>query len=442
MSCFSCINRRKGVKIDIEKAPGSSNYRSNSSDHSGSGKRRKELEEKLPKENGARSFSFRELANATQNFMELNLIGEGGFGRVYKGRLDTGEIVAVKQLNQDGMQGNQEFIVEVLMLSLLHHPNLVTLTGYCTAGDQRLLVYEYMPRGSLERHLFDVDTGKEPLSWSTRMKIAVNAARGLEYLHCKANPPVIYRDLKSANILLDKDFHAKLSDFGLAKLGPVGDNTHVSTRVMGTYGYCAPEYAMSGKLTLKSDIYSFGVVLLELISGRKAMDYSRRQGEQNLVVWSRPYLKDQKKFCQMVDPRLQGRYPRRCLNYAIAIAGMCLHEEAHLRPLIGDIVVALEYLAAQSTEHMNGKARSEIVLASSTSDRSGPMTPPSSKPEANAQSEIILPSSKSDESEAMMPPSSKSEVNTQSEIIFLSSKSDRSGPMTPPSSKSEISCKL
>ncbi|CAI0434840.1 unnamed protein product [Linum tenue] len=169
MSCFSCINRRKGGgggggggKIDIEKAPGSSNYHSNSSDDSGSnlnlnacsGKTKKELEDKLSKGSGSRSFSFRELVNATQNFRDLNLIGEGGFGRVYKGRLDKGETVAVKQLNQYGMQGNQEFIVEVLMLSLLHHPNLVTLTGYCTAGDQRLLVYEYMPRGSLEHHLF------------------------------------------------------------------------------------------------------------------------------------------------------------------------------------------------------------------------------------------------------------------------------------------------
>lgn len=131
----------------------------------------------------------------------------------------------------------------------------------------------------------DLKPNKELLSWSDRMKIAVGAARGLEYLHCKANPPVIYRDLKSANILLDNDFNAKLSDFGLAKLGPVGDNTHVSTRVMGTYGYCAPEYAMSGKLTLKSDIYSFGVVLMELITGRRAIDLSKKQGEQNLVAW-------------------------------------------------------------------------------------------------------------------------------------------------------------
>ena len=133
----------------------------------------------------------------------------------------------------------------------------------------------------------DVSPGTKVLDWNTRMKIAAGAARGLEYLHDKASPPVIYRDLKSSNILLDKGYHPKLSDFGLAKLGPVGDNTHVSTRVMGTYGYCAPEYAMTGQLTLKSDVYSFGVVLLELITGRKAIDDSRAAGEQNLVSWVR-----------------------------------------------------------------------------------------------------------------------------------------------------------
>jgi len=136
----------------------------------------------------------------------------------------------------------------------------------------------------------DLESNQEPLSWNTRMKIAVGAARGIEYLHSTANPPVIYRDLKSANILLDKEFSPKLSDFGLAKLGPVGDRTHVSTRVMGTYGYCAPEYAMSGKLTVKSDIYCFGVVLLELITGRKAIDLGQKQGEQNLVTWVRNLL--------------------------------------------------------------------------------------------------------------------------------------------------------
>lgn len=157
------------------------------------------------------------------------------------------------------------------MLSLLHHTNLVNLIGYCADGDQRLLVYEYMPLGSLEDHLHDLPPDKKPLDWNTRMKIAAGAAKGLEYLHDKASPPVIFRDLKCSNILLDEGYYPKLSDFGLAKLGPVGDNTHVSTRVMGTYGYCAPEYAMTGQLTLKSDVYSFGVVLLEIITGRASL---------------------------------------------------------------------------------------------------------------------------------------------------------------------------
>ncbi|XP_023536294.1 probable serine/threonine-protein kinase PBL21 isoform X2 [Cucurbita pepo subsp. pepo] len=285
---------------------------------------------------------------ATRGFKEVNLIGEGGFGRVYKGRLGTGQLVAIKQLDRKGLQGYQEFIVEVLMLSLLDDSNLVTLIGYCTDGDQRLLVYEYMSMGSLENHLFGLSPERPPLSWNTRIKIALGAAQGLEYLHCTANPPVIYRDLKSANILLDDDFNPKLSDFGLAKLGPVGDNTHVSTRVMGTQGYCAPEYAMSGKLTLKSDIYCFGVVLLEIITGRKAIDSTKKPGEQNLVVWSRPFLKDRRKFIQLIDPLLEGRYHLRCVHHAIAIAAMCLQEQPTFRPIVSDIVVALEYLASQS----------------------------------------------------------------------------------------------
>ncbi|KAK7321840.1 hypothetical protein VNO77_32827 [Canavalia gladiata] len=314
----------------------------------------------------ATSFRFRELALATRGFKEVNLIGEGGFGRVYKGRLiSTGQVVAIKQLRLDGdaHQGHREFVTEVLMLCLLHHPNLVKLIGYCTHGDQRLLVYEYMPRGSLEYHLFDLNPDKKPLSWSTRMNIAVGAARGLQYLHCEANPPVIYRDLKSANILIDNNFNPKLSDFGLAKLGPVGDNTHVSTRVMGTYGYCAPEYAMSGKLTLKSDIYSFGVVLLELITGRKAIDFTRRPHEQSLVSWSRPFLNDRKKSSQMVDPLLRGYYPLPCLHHAIAITAMCLREQPNLRPHIRDIVIALEYMASESITQVCKASRAQPTTA-------------------------------------------------------------------------------
>ncbi|EOA34287.1 hypothetical protein CARUB_v10021802mg [Capsella rubella] len=363
MRCFSCLNTQSNdIRINIDTLSDLTDYSSadTRSGSRGTGSKSGILVNgrvnSAKPGGGARSFTFKELAAATKNFREVNMIGKGGFGSVYRGRLDSGQVVAIKQLNPDGHQGNQEFIVEVCMLSVFHHPNLVTLIGYCTSGAQRLLVYEYMPMGSLEDHLFDLEPDQTPLSWNTRMKIAVGAARGIEYLHCKISPSVIYRDLKSANILLDKDFSVKLSDFGLAKVGPVGNRTHVSTRVMGTYGYCAPEYAMSGRLTIKSDIYSFGVVLLELISGRKAIDLSKPNGEQYLVAWARPYLKDPKKFGHLVDPLLRGKYSKRCLSYAIAITEMCLNEEANYRPKIGDVVVAFEYIAAQSKSHEDRRA--------------------------------------------------------------------------------------
>ncbi|XP_062207112.1 probable serine/threonine-protein kinase PBL23 isoform X2 [Phragmites australis] len=294
----------------------------------------------------SRALTFSQLGAATNEFSENNLLGEGGFGRVYKGRLeDTKEVIAVKQLDKDGFQGNREFLVEVLMLSLLHHPNLVKLLGYCTDSDQRILVYEYMPKGSLEDHLLDLPPNWKPLPWHTRMQIAVGAAKGIEYLHEVANPPVIYRDLKASNILLDRNFNAKLSDFGLAKLGPIGDESHVSTRVMGTYGYCAPEYAMTGKLTKMSDIYSFGVVLLELVTGRRAIDTARPSEEQVLVQWAAPLLRDKKRFVRLADPLLGKRYPVKGLYQALAVASMCLQEDAGSRPVISDVVAALSFLA-------------------------------------------------------------------------------------------------
>ncbi|KAG8370032.1 hypothetical protein BUALT_Bualt14G0075500 [Buddleja alternifolia] len=340
MGCFPCFgssekevnNNNNGVKEMSKKesfkegsAPQSNRLNSDKSRSRTGNDSKKEAS--IPKEANiaAQTFTFRELAAATKNFRPESLLGE------------------VKQLDRNGLQGNREFLVEVLMLSLLHHPNLVNLIGYCADGDQRLLVYEYMPLGSLEDHLHD----KEPLDWNTRMKIAAGAAKGLEYLHDKANPPIIYRNLKSSNILLDEGYFPKLSDFGLAKLGPVGDKTHVSTRVMGTYGYCAPEYAMTGQLTLKSDVYSFGVVFLEIITGRKAIDNTRGAGENNFVAWARPLFKDRRKFPKMADPLLQGRYPMRGLYQALTVAAMCLQEHA-ARPLIGDVVTALTYLASQS----------------------------------------------------------------------------------------------
>ncbi|KAK9189165.1 hypothetical protein WN944_020571 [Citrus x changshan-huyou] len=366
MGCFPCFDSREDEKLNPEKEPDDQKQGqptvSNNISRLPSGRDRlrsrsnggSKRELHLPKDGAgvniaAQTFTFRELAAATKNFRPESFIGEGGFGRVYKGWLEsTGQVVAVKQLDRNGLQGNREFLVEVLMLSLLHHSNLVNLIGYCADGDQRLLVYEFMPLGSLEDHLHDLPPDKEALDWNTRMKIAAGAAKGLEYLHDKANPPVIYRDFKSSNILLEEGFHPKLSDFGLAKLGPVGDKSHVSTRVMGTYGYCAPEYAMTGQLTVKSDVYSFGVVFLELITGRKAIDSSRPHGEQNLVTWARPLFNDRRKFSKLADPRLEGRYPIRGLYQALAVASMCIQEQAATRPLIGDVVTALSYLANQT----------------------------------------------------------------------------------------------
>ncbi|GMP82259.1 hypothetical protein CsSME_00036650 [Camellia sinensis var. sinensis] len=377
MGCFSCFDSREDEKPNLHNerdhpneslptAPSNISRLSSGGDRlksrSNLGSRKESSSPKgLPDVNiAAHIFSFRELATATKNFRPESFLGEGGFGRVYKGRLEsTGQAIAVKQLDRNGLQGNREFLVEVLMLSLLHHTNLVNLIGYCADGDQRLLVYEFMPLGSLEDHLHDLPLDKEPLDWNTRMTIAAGAAKGLEYLHDKANPPVIYRDFKSSNILLDEQHHPKLSDFGLAKLGPTGDKSHVSTRVMGTYGYCAPEYAMTGQLTVKSDVYSFGVVFLELITGRKAIDSTRPPGEQNLVAWARPLFNDRRKFAKLADPRLQGKYPMRGLYQALAVASMCIQEQAAARPLIGDVVTALSYLANQAYDHKDERRTKE-----------------------------------------------------------------------------------
>ncbi|KAK4405613.1 Serine/threonine-protein kinase PBL27 [Sesamum angolense] len=355
MGCLPCFGSSKkevnsgdnGVKElskeSFKEGPAAqSNSRVNrvNSDKSRSRSNDPKKEPTIPKEPNiaAQTFTFVNLLQQQRTLDQSACLGKVDLG-VYKGRLEsTGQVVAVKQLDRNGLQGNREFLVEVLMLSLLHHPNLVNLIGYCADGDQRLLVYEYMPLGSLEDHLHDFPPDKEPLDWNTRMKIAAGAAKGLEYLHDKANPPVIYRDLKSSNILLDEGYFPKLSDFGLAKLGPVGDKTHVSTRVMGTYGYCAPEYAMTGQLTLKSDVYSFGVVFLEIITGRKAIDNTRGQAS----------FQGSKEVPKMADPLLQGRYPMRGLYQALAVAAMCLQEQAATRPLIGDVVTALTYLASQT----------------------------------------------------------------------------------------------
>ncbi|KAK8622889.1 hypothetical protein V6N13_117788 [Hibiscus sabdariffa] len=351
MNCFSCCMTEEKISSrrsnsDVNDLANLSKTKSllsfaNISFKSDASRKRYIDEEIIKKGKGdtnAKSFDYSDLCSATNNFNPDNQLGEGGFGRVYKGQVDNpNQVVAVKQLDRNGYQGNKEFLVEVLMLSLLNHPNLVNLVGYCVDGDQRILVYEYMPNGSLESHLLDLPSHKKPLDWDTRIKVSIGAAKGLEYLHETADPPVIYRDFKTSNILLDQDFNPKLSDFGLAKIGPTGEKLHVSTRVMGTYGYCAPEYALTGQLTMKSDVYSFGVVFLEIITGRRVIDTSRPTEEQNLVTWASPLLKDKRNFSQLADPLLQGDYPNKALHKAIAVAAMCLQDDVAARPVMGDV---------------------------------------------------------------------------------------------------------
>ncbi|KAK6116388.1 hypothetical protein DH2020_049850 [Rehmannia glutinosa] len=292
--------------------------------------------------NSKSCFTYEELVEATNGFSAQNLLGEGGFGSVYKGALADGRDVAVKQLKIGGGQGEREFRSEVEIISRIHHRHLVSLVGYCIYENRRLLVYDYVPNNNLYFHLHS--EGRPVVDWATRVKIAIGAARGIAYLHEDCHPRIIHRDIKSSNILLDNNFEARVSDFGLAKLA-VDANTHVTTRVMGTFGYMAPEYASSGKLTEKSDVYSYGVVLLELITGRKPVDTSQRLGEESLVEWARPllsYALETHEFAGLADPRLELNYADGEMFRMIEAAAACVRHSSAKRPKMGQVARALD----------------------------------------------------------------------------------------------------
>ncbi|KAF5776287.1 putative protein kinase RLK-Pelle-PERK-1 family [Helianthus annuus] len=288
------------------------------------------------------TFTYEELAMATDGFSEANLLGQGGFGYVHRGVLPNGKEVAVKQLKTGSGQGEREFQAEVEIISRVHHKHLVSLVGYCMTGAQRLLVYEFVPNNTLEFHLHGKN--RPVMEFPTRLRIALGAAKGLAYLHEDCHPKIIHRDIKAANILLDFNFEAKVADFGLAKI--TSDvATHVSTRVMGTFGYLAPEYASSGKLTDKSDVFSFGVMLLELITGRRPVDSAQTYVDDSLVDWARPLLTramDDGNFDSIVDSRLQKEYNHNEMARMISCAAACVRHSARRRPKMSQVVRALE----------------------------------------------------------------------------------------------------
>ncbi|KAH6824226.1 Protein kinase superfamily protein [Perilla frutescens var. hirtella] len=357
----SSINKRHGIESKLSNSPASSTSAS--------------LISAIPAfVLSVKTFSLAEVEKATEKFSPKKLLGEGGFGRVYHGIMDDGTEVAVKLLKRgDNHNGDRQFIAEIEMLSRLHHRNLVKLIGMCFEKQTRCLVYELVPNGSVESHLHGADRSKGPLDWDARLKIALGAARGLAYLHEDSNPHVIHRDFKASNVLIENDFSPKVSDFGLAREATEGSH-HISTQVMGTFGYVAPEYAMTGHLLVKSDVYSYGVVLLELLSGRKPVDMSQHPGQENLVTWARPLLTNREGLEQLVDPSLSGSYDFDDMAKVAAIASMCVHPEVTHRPFMGEVVQALK-LIYNDIDETCGDAYSQKGSSTHYSDIKGNFAP-------------------------------------------------------------------
>ncbi|CAB4288291.1 unnamed protein product [Prunus armeniaca] len=295
-------------------------------------------------------FTYAELEFATGGFSQANFLAEGGFGSVHRGVLAHGQVVAVKQYKLASSQGDQEFCSEVEVLSCAQHRNVVMLIGFCVEDGRRLLVYEYICNGSLDSHLYRPQ--RHPLKWSARQRIAVGAARGLRYLHeeCRVGC-IVHRDMRPNNILLTHDFEPLVGDFGLARWQPDGD-VGMQTRVLGTFGYLAPEYAQSGQITEKADVYSFGVVLVELITGRKAMDLNKPKGQQCLTEWARPLLEKNAIF-ELLDPRLRSCYSNQEVCNMLQCAFLCIRKDPHSRPRMSQVLRILEGndIPANSTKH-------------------------------------------------------------------------------------------
>ncbi|CAJ1936727.1 unnamed protein product [Sphenostylis stenocarpa] len=292
--------------------------------------------------------SIQILKEVTNNFSEENILGKGGFGTVYKGELHDGTKIAVKRMQSAGLvdqKGLSEFTAEIAVLTKVRHRNLVALLGFCLDGSERLLVYEYMPQGALSKHLINwKDEELKPLEWKTRLSIALDVARGVEYLHGLAQQIFIHRDLKPSNILLGDDMRAKVSDFGLVRLAPEG-KTSFQTRLAGTFGYMAPEYAATGRLTTKVDVYSFGVILMEMITGRKALDDSLPEDKIHLVTWFRKMLMNKDSFQTIIDPTIEvDKETLVSISTVAGLAGHCCAREPYQRPDMSHVVNVLSPL--------------------------------------------------------------------------------------------------
>ncbi|KAK2661904.1 hypothetical protein Ddye_000478 [Dipteronia dyeriana] len=285
-------------------------------------------------------FTLRDLQFATNRFSAENVLGEGGYGIVYKGRLINGTEVAVKKILNNVGQAEKEFRVEVEAIGHVRHKNLVRLLGYCMEGVHRMLVYEYVNNGNLEQWLHGAMRQHGTLTWEARMKVIIGTAKALAYLHEAIEPKVVHRDIKSSNILIDDEFNSKVSDFGLAKLLDSGES-HITTRVMGTFGYVAPEYANTGLLNEKSDIYSFGVLLLEAVTGRDPVDYGRPANEVNLVEWLKMMV-GTRRAEEVADPNLEVKPATRALKRALLVALRCVDPDAEKRPKMSQVVRMLE----------------------------------------------------------------------------------------------------
>ncbi|KAJ6831611.1 putative leucine-rich repeat receptor-like protein kinase family protein isoform X1 [Iris pallida] len=313
----------------------------------------------VPQLKGSRWFSFEELKKSTNNFSEVNEIGSGGFGQVYRGMLSDGQMVAIKRAGQGSTQGGLEFKTEIELLSRVHHKNLVGLVGFCFEQGEQMLVYEFIPNGTLRESL----RGKSgiQLDWKKRLRIALSSARGLAYLHELANPPIIHRDVKSTNILLDENLNAKVADFGLSKLVSDAQKGHVSTQVKGTLGYLDPEYYMTQQLTEKSDVYSFGVVMLELITARQPIEKGK------YIVREVRMAMDENEECyglkQIMDPTIQNKPNLSGFKRFVELAMQCVEESAADRPTMNEIVKEIELMLQDSGSNSNPTS-----AASSTTD--------------------------------------------------------------------------